>query len=249
MSGHSKWANIKHKKGKADALRGKITTKISREITIAVRMGGADPTGNMKLKLALSKAKANNIPKDNIQRAIQKGAGALEGQSFEEITYEGYGPAGVAMMVSCLTDNRNRAASDVRSAFNKNNGNMADNGAVAYLFEKKGVVELPKGELTEDDLLMAVLDAGAEEVNDLGAKFEVVSAFTDLMNVRTALVDAEMEYDSADQDYRASTTVALDVDGARKLFRLIDALEESDDVQNVYSNADISDEVLAELDD
>ena len=144
MSGHSKWANIKYKKGKADALRGKITTKISREITIAVRMGGADPTGNMKLKLALSKAKANNIPKDNIQRAIQKGAGALEGQSFEEITYEGYGPAGVAMMVSCLTDNRNRTAADVRHVFSKHGGNLGASGCVSYMFKKVSSQLAPK---------------------------------------------------------------------------------------------------------
>ena len=167
MSGHSKWANIKHKKGKADALRGKITTKISREITIAVRMGGADPTGNMKLKLALSKAKANNIPKDNIQRAIQKGAGALEGQSFEEITYEGYGPAGVAMMVSCLTDNRNRTAADVRHVFSKYGGNLGATGCVGYMFQQKGVFAVSKETgVEEDDLMMIALEAGAEDIKN-----------------------------------------------------------------------------------
>ena len=167
MSGHSKWANIKHKKGKADALRGKITTKISREITIAVRMGGSDPTGNMKLKLALSKAKANNIPKDNIQRAIQKGAGALEGQSFEEITYEGYGPAGVAMMVSCLTDNRNRTAADVRHVFSKYGGNLGATGCVGYMFQQKGVFAVSKDTgVEEDDLMMVALEAGAEDIKN-----------------------------------------------------------------------------------
>ncbi|MFR9480529.1 YebC/PmpR family DNA-binding transcriptional regulator [Corynebacterium amycolatum] len=250
MAGHSKWATTKHKKAANDAKRAKEWAKMIKNIEVAARTGGGDPAGNPTLDDMIKKAKKASVPNDNIERARKRGSGEESGGAdWETIVYEGYAPGGVALIVECLTDNRNRAASDVRSAFNKNNGNMADNGAVAYLFEKKGVVELPKGELTEDDLLMAVLDAGAEEVNDLGAKFEVVSAFTDLMNVRTALVDAEMEYDSADQDYRASTTVALDVDGARKLFRLIDALEESDDVQNVYSNADISDEVLAELDD
>lgn len=250
MAGHSKWATTKHKKAANDAKRAKEWAKMIKNIEVAARTGGGDPAGNPTLDDMIKKAKKASVPNDNIERARKRGSGEESGGAdWETVVYEGYAPGGVALIVECLTDNRNRAASDVRSAFNKNNGNMADNGAVAYLFEKKGVVELPKGELTEDDLLMAVLDAGAEEVNDLGEKFEVVSTFTDLMNVRTALVDAEMEYDSADQDYRASTTVALDADGARKLFRLIDALEESDDVQNVYSNADISDEVLAELDD
>ena len=249
MAGHSKWATTKHKKAANDAKRAKEWAKMIKNIEVAARTGGGDPAGNPTLDDMIKKAKKASVPNDNIERARKRGSGEESGGAdWENIVYEGYAPGGVALIVECLTDNRNRAASDVRSAFNKNNGNMADNGAVAYLFEKKGVVELPKGELTEDDLLMAVLDAGAEEVNDLGEKFEVVSAFTDLMNVRTALVDAEMKYDSADQDYRASTMVALDADGARKLFRLIDALEESDDVQNVYSNADISDEVIAELD-
>ncbi len=165
MSGHSKWANIKHKKGKADALRGKITTKISREITIAVRMGGADPTGNMKLKLALTKAKANNIPKDNIQRAIQKGAGALEGNSYEEITYEGYGPAGVAIMVDCLTDNRNRTAADVRHIFSRYSGNLGATGCVNYMFQQKGIfaVSVDTG-VSEDELMLIALEAGAEDI-------------------------------------------------------------------------------------
>ena len=249
MAGHSKWATTKHKKAANDAKRAKEWAKMIKNIEVAARTGGGDPAGNPTLDDMIKKAKKASVPNDNIERARKRGSGEESGGAdWETIVYEGYAPGGVALIVECLTDNRNRAASDVRSAFNKNNGNMADNGAVAYLFEKKGVVELPKGELTEDDLLMAVLDAGAEEVNDLGEKFEVVSAFTDLMNVRTALVDAEMEYDSADQDYRASTTVALDVDGARKLFRLIDALEESDDVQNVYSNMDVPEDVLASLD-
>ena len=191
MSGHSKWANIKHKKGKADALRGKITTKISREITIAVRMGGSDPTGNMKLKLALSKAKANNIPKDNIQRAIQKGAGALEGQSFEEITYEGYGPAGVAMMVSCLTDNRNRTAADVRHVFSKYGGNLGATGCVGYMFQQKGVFAVSKETgVEEDDLMMIALEAGAEDIKNEEEGFEIVTTPDAFDDVEKALADA-----------------------------------------------------------
>ena len=199
MSGHSKWANIKHKKGKADALRGKITTKISREITIAVRMGGADPTGNMKLKLALSKAKANNIPKDNIQRAIQKGAGALEGQSFEEITYEGYGPAGVAMMVSCLTDNRNRTAADVRHVFSKYGGNLGATGCVGYMFQQKGVFAVSKETgVEEDDLMMVALEAGAEDIKNEEEGFEIVTTPDAFDDVEKALADAGIEVEMAE---------------------------------------------------
>ena len=199
MSGHSKWANIKHKKGKADALRGKITTKISREITIAVRMGGADPTGNMKLKLALSKAKANNIPKDNIQRAIQKGAGALEGQSFEEITYEGYGPAGVAMMVSCLTDNRNRTAADVRHVFSKYGGNLGATGCVGYMFQQKGVFAVSKETgVEEDDLMMVALEAGAEDIKNEEEGFEIVTTPDTFDDVEKALADAGIEVEMAE---------------------------------------------------
>lgn len=177
MSGHSKWANIKHKKGKADAARGKITTKIGREITIAVQMGGPDPTGNMRLKLALSKAKANNIPKDNIQRAIKKGQGAAEGGNYEEITYEGYGPAGVAVMVSTLTNNRNRTAADVRHVFSKSGGNMGETGCVNWMFKRKGVFTIDGEEnesLTEDDLMMIALDAGAEDVKSEEGGFEII---------------------------------------------------------------------------
>nr|WP_120492453.1 YebC/PmpR family DNA-binding transcriptional regulator [Corynebacterium lactis] len=249
MSGHSKWATTKHKKAANDAKRSKEWAKMIKNIEVAARTGGGDPAGNPTLDDMIKKAKKASVPNDNIERARKRGSGEESGGAdWETIVYEGYAPGGVAVIVECLTDNRNRAASEVRSAFNKNNGNMADSGSVSYMFDKKGVVVLPKGELTEDDLLMAVLDAGAEEVNDLGENFEVVSAFTDLMAVRTALKDAGIEYDSADQDYRAATEVALDADGARKFLRLVDALEDSDDVQNVYSNADISDEVLAELD-
>ena len=210
MSGHSKWANIKHKKGKADALRGKITTKISREITIAVRMGGADPTGNMKLKLALSKAKANNIPKDNIQRAIQKGAGALEGQSFEEITYEGYGPAGVAMMVSCLTDNRNRTAADVRHVFSKYGGNLGATGCVGYMFQQKGVFAVSKETgVEEDDLMMIALEAGAEDIKNEEEGFEIVTTPDAFDDVEKALADAGIELELAEITMIPDTMVEL----------------------------------------
>ena len=240
MSGHSKWANIKHKKGKADALRGKITTKISREITIAVRMGGADPTGNMKLKLALSKAKANNIPKDNIQRAIQKGAGALEGQSFEEITYEGYGPAGVAMMVSCLTDNRNRTAADVRHVFSKYGGNLGATGCVGYMFQQKGVFAVSKETgVEEDDLMMIALEAGAEDIKNEEEGFEIVTTPDAFDDVEKALADAGIEVEMAEITMIPDTMAELSAEDAERVQKMLDVLEDLDDVQYVYHNADL----------
>ena len=240
MSGHSKWANIKHKKGKADALRGKITTKISREITIAVRMGGADPTGNMKLKLALSKAKANNIPKDNIQRAIQKGAGALEGQSFEEITYEGYGPAGVAMMVSCLTDNRNRTAADVRHVFSKYGGNLGATGCVGYMFQQKGVFAVSKETgVEEDDLMMVALEAGAEDIKNEEEGFEIVTTPDTFDDVEKALADAGIEVEMAEITMIPDTMADLSAEDAERVQKMLDVLEDLDDVQDVYHNADL----------
>ena len=225
MSGHSKWANIKHKKGKADALRGKITTKISREITIAVRMGGADPTGNMKLKLALSKAKANNIPKDNIQRAIQKGAGALEGQSFEEITYEGYGPAGVAMMVSCLTDNRNRTAADVRHVFSKYGGNLGATGCVGYMFQQKGVFAVSKETgVEEDDLMMIALEAGAEDIKNEEEGFEIVTTPDAFDDVEKALADAGIEVEMAEITRIPDTMAELSAEDAERVQKMLDVL-------------------------
>ena len=248
MAGHSKWATTKHKKAANDAKRGKEFARLVKNIEVAARTGGGDPAGNPTLEDMIRKAKKASVPNDNIERAVKRGSGEeAGGADWETIVYEGYGPGGVALIVECLTDNRNRAASEVRSTFNKQGGNMGDSGSVAYMFERKGVIVLPKGDLTEDDLLMAVLDAGAEEVNDLGEQFEVVSEFTDLMKVRTALKEAEMEYDSAEQDYRAGTEVSLDLEGARKFLNLVDALEDADDVQNVYSNADISDEILEQL--
>lgn len=249
MSGHSKWATTKHKKAANDAKRGKEFAKLIKNIEVAARTGGGDPAANPTLDDMIKKAKKASVPNDNIERARKRGSGEeAGGADWETIMYEGYGPGGVAMLIECLTDNRNRAATDVRTAMNKNNGNMADAGSVSYLFNRKGVVLLPKEGNTEDDLLMAVLDAGAEEVNDLGEQFEIVSGLSDLTAVREALKDAGIEYDSADPDYRADVEVPLDLDGAKKIFRLIDALEDSDDVQNVYTNADIPDEVLAQLD-
>ncbi|MBY0790017.1 YebC/PmpR family DNA-binding transcriptional regulator [Corynebacterium pseudokroppenstedtii] len=249
MSGHSKWATTKHKKAANDAKRGKEFAKLIKNIEVAARTGGGDPSANPTLDDMIKKAKKASVPNDNIERARKRGSGEeAGGADWETVTYEGYGNGGVAILIECLTDNRNRAATDVRTAMNKNGGNMADAGSVAYMFNRKGVVQLPKEGNTEDDILMAVLDAGAEEVNDLGQNFEVVSAAGDLSAVRDALKEAGLEYDSAEPDYRADVKVQLDASGARKIFHLIDALEESDDVQNVYTNMDLSDEVLAELD-
>ena len=243
MSGHSKWANIKHKKGKADALRGKITTKISREITIAVRMGGPDPTGNMKLKLALTKAKANNIPKDNIQRAIQKGAGALDGSNFEEVVYEGYGPAGVAMMVSTLTDNRNRTAADVRHAFSKYGGNLGASGCVGYMFQQKGIFVISKETgVEEDDLMMIALDAGAEDLKNEEECFEVVTDPSAFDAVEQALADNNIEVEMSEITMVPDTMAELAPEDASKVQKMLDALEDLDDVQDVYTNADLPEE-------
>ncbi|MEY8565369.1 YebC/PmpR family DNA-binding transcriptional regulator [Corynebacterium sp.] len=249
MSGHSKWATTKHKKAANDAKRGKEFAKLIKYIEVAARTGGGDPAANPTLDDMIKKAKKASVPNDNIERARKRGSGEeAGGADWETIVYEGYGPNGVAVLIECLTDNRNRATTDVRTAMNKNGGNMADAGSVSYLFDRKGVILLDKGGNTEDDVLMAVLEAGAEEVNDLGEKFEVVCELSDLTTVREALVENGIEYDSADPDYRADVEVPLDAEGAKKIFRLIDALEESDDVQNVFTNMDLSEEVLAELD-
>ena len=249
MSGHSKWATTKHKKAANDAKRGKEFAKLVKNIEVAARTGGGDPTANPTLQDAITKAKKSSVPNDNIERARKRGSGEeAGGADWETIMYEGYGAGGVAMLIECLTDNRNRAATDVRTAMNKNGGNMADAGSVAYMFTRKGVAIVDKGDLTEDDLLMAVLDAGAEEVNDLGEKFEVVCGSSDMNAVRDALKEADIDYDSIEPDFRASMEVPADVTTAKKVFNLIDALEESDDVQNVFTNMDVSDEVMAQLD-
>ncbi|MEV4123832.1 YebC/PmpR family DNA-binding transcriptional regulator [Nocardia sp. NPDC049707] len=248
MSGHSKWATTKHKKAGIDAKRGKLFAKLIKNIEVAARTGGSDPTGNPTLYDAIQKAKKSSVPNDNIERARKRGGGEeAGGADWQTIMYEGYGPNGVAVLIECLTDNRNRAAGEVRVAMTRNGGNMADPGSVSYLFHRKGVVTLEKNGLSEDDVLLAVLDAGAEEVNDLGDSFEVISEPSDLIPVRKALQDAGIDYDSAESGFQPSVSVAVDVDGARKVVKLVDALEDSDDVQNVYTNVDISDEVGAQL--
>ena len=249
MSGHSKWATTKHKKAVIDAKRGKLFAKLIKNIEVAARMGGVDIEGNPTLYDAIQKAKKQSVPNKNIDSAVKRGGG-LEagGADYETIMYEGYGPNGVAVLIECLTDNRNRAASDVRVAMTRNGGSMADPGSVSYLFNRKGVVIVPKGELTEDDVLGAVLDAGAEEVNDLGESFEVLSEATDLVAVRSALQDAGIDYDSAEANFVPTMQVELDEEGAKKIFKLIDALEDSDDVQNVFANFDVSDEVMEKVD-
>lgn len=250
MSGHSKWATTKHKKAVVDARRGKLFARLIKNIEVAARQGGGDPAGNPTLYDAIQKARKNSVPLDNIERAVKRGSGAeAGGADYQTIMYEGYGPNGVAVLVECLTDNRNRAASEVRVALTRNGGSMADPGSVAYLFSRKGVVMVPRSEgVDEDSILGAVLEAGAEEVNDLGEVFEVLSEAGDVVAVRTALQAAEIDYDSAEATFVPSMSVPVDADVARKVFRLVEALEDSDDVQNVYTNVDVSDEVLASLD-
>jgi YebC/PmpR family DNA-binding regulatory protein len=249
MSGHSKWATTKHKKAVVDARRGKLFAKLIKNIEVAARSGGPDPAGNPTLYDAVQKAKRSSVPNDNIDRAVRRGAG-LEagGAAYENIHYEGYAPGGVAVLVECLTDNRNRAAAEVRAALTRNGGSMADPGSVSYLFNRKGVVIVGKsGGITEDDVLSAVLDAGAEEVNDLGESFEVVSEATDLVTVRSALQAAGIEYESAEAAFLPSVEVPLDEENAKKVFRLIEAIEDSDDVQDVYANYSVSDEIMEKL--
>ncbi|GAA2538322.1 YebC/PmpR family DNA-binding transcriptional regulator [Winogradskya consettensis] len=250
MSGHSKWATTKHKKAVVDAKRGKMFAKLIKNIEVAARTGGGDPAGNPTLFDAIQKAKKSSVPNNNIDNAVKRGSG-LEagGADWQTIMYEGYGPNGVALLIECLTDNRNRAATEVRTALTRNGGTFADAGSVSYLFNRKGVILVPKGTLTEDDLMMAALEAGADEINDLGDTFEIVSEPTDLVAVRTALVDAGIDYDSAESSLIPTMTVPVDEEAARKVLKLIDVLEDSDDVQNIYANFDIPDDVLAALDE
>ena len=248
MSGHSKWATTKHKKAVIDAKRGKLFAKLIKNIEVAARTGGADPSGNPTLTDAIAKAKGQSVPNENIDRAVKRGAGLEAGAAdWEPITYEGYGPGGVAILIECLTDNRNRAASEVRTAMSRNGGSLADPGSVAYLFSRKAVVIVPKNDLGEDDVLAAVLEAGAEEVNDLDDSFEVISEPHDLPAVRAALAESKIGYESADISWLPSVSIELEDDAARKVLRLVDALEDCDDVQNVWANFDISDDVLAEV--
>jgi YebC/PmpR family DNA-binding regulatory protein len=253
MSGHSKWATTKHKKAVVDARRGKLFAKLIKTIEVAARTGGGDPAGNPTLADAIAKAKGQSVPNDNIDRAVKRGSGELgDAAAYEEITYEAYAPGGVAILVECLTDNRNRAAAEVRTAITRNGGTPADPGSVSYLFARKGVVLVSKTSsegtaLSEDDVLLAVLDAGAEEVNDLDEAFEVVCAAADTHAVRLACTDAGFTVESADISWLPSVQVPLDDEVAVKVLRLVDALEELDDVQNVWANFDVSDEVLASV--
>jgi YebC/PmpR family DNA-binding regulatory protein len=252
MSGHSKWATTKHKKAVIDARRGKLFAKLIKNIEVAARQGGGDPAGNPTLYDAIQKAKKSSVPNDNIDRAVKRGSGAeAGGAEYQTIMYEGYGPNGVAMLIECLTDNKNRAAMEVRTAISRNGGNLADPGSVSYMFNRKGVVIVPKEQdgrpVEEDDVLEATLDAGAEEVNDIGEAFEVISEATDLVGVRTALQAAGVDYDSAEASFVPSMTVEVDLEGAKKVIRLVEALEDLDDVQNVYGNFDVSDEVMESL--
>ena len=249
MSGHSKWATTKHKKAVVDAKRGKLFAKLIKTIEVAARVGGGDPSGNPTLADAITGAKRLSVPNDNIERAIKRGSGELgDAAAYEEVVYEAYGQGGVAILVECLTDNRNRANAEVRTAITRNGGNPADPGSVSYLFHRKGIVALSKTDgLTEDDVLLAVLDAGAEEVNEVDEAFEVVCDATDTHAVRLACTAAGLTVDTADIAWVAGMNLPLEDDVARKVLKLIDALEDLDDVQNVYANMDVSDEVLASV--
>ncbi|MUL42804.1 YebC/PmpR family DNA-binding transcriptional regulator [Streptomonospora sp. PA3] len=248
MSGHSKWATTKHKKAVIDAKRGKLFAKLVKNVEVAARTGGGDPEGNPTLYDAIQKAKKNSVPLDNIERARKRGSGEeAGGAEWQTVMYEGYAPGGVALLVECLTDNKNRAASEVRVAVTRNGGSMADAGSVSYMFSRKGVVIVPKEGLSEDDVTLAVVEAGAEAVNDLGESFEVVSEPGELVNVRTALQEAGIDYESADTSFLPSVEVPLGEDDAKKVLRVVDALEDSDDVQNVFTNADIPDDVMAKI--
>ncbi|GAB4085837.1 YebC/PmpR family DNA-binding transcriptional regulator [Myceligenerans cantabricum] len=250
MSGHSKWATTKHKKAAIDAKRGKLFAKLIKNIEVAARTGGGDPAGNPTLFDAIQKAKKTSVPNDNIDRAVKRGSGeGADAVDYQTILYEGYGNDGIAVLVECLTDNKNRAAAEVRTAFNRNGGSLADPGSVSYLFSRKGLIVVPKSDgVGEDEVMEAALEAGAEEVTDLGEVIEVMSEATDLVPVRSAIQEAGIDYDSADVVWHPSMQVEVEVEGARKITRLIDALEDSDDVQNVYANFDASDDVMEALD-
>ena len=248
MAGHSKWANIKHRKAAQDKTRGKVWTKLIREVTVAARAGGGDPGSNPRLRLAMDKAFGANMPRDTVDRAIKRGAGGTEGEDYEEIRYEGYGPGGVAVMVDCMTDNRNRTAGEVRHAFTKHGGNLGTDGSVAYLFTKQGVISLQPG-TDEDALMEAALESGAEDVvvNDDGS-MDVITGPDDYTAVKEALTAAGFDTEMGEVTFNASTSAELDQETAERMLKLVDALEDLDDVQAVYHNADISDEIMAALD-
>lgn len=248
MSGHSKWATTKHKKAALDAKRGKLFARLVKNIEVAARTGGGDPAGNPTLFDAIQKAKKNSVPADNIDRAVKRGSGELAGAAdYQTVMYEGYGPSGVAFLVECLTDNRNRAASDVRLALSRNGGSLADPGSVSYLFARRGIIEVPAEGNDEESLVEAVLEAGAEEVEQMDDVFIITCEPGDIVAVRTALQEAGIDYNSAEAEFQASTEVELDAEAARKVLRLVDALEDSDDVQNVYSNMTLSEAAKAEF--
>ncbi len=247
MSGHSKWSSIKHKKGAADTKRGKLFSKLSRAITVAAKEGGPDPTGNATLATAIQKAKDNSMPKDNIERAIQRGAGGGDGEIYETITYEGYGPAGVAVLVEAMTDNRNRTAAEVRNIFNRNNGKLGETGSVAWMFERKGSIVVDANKVDEDQLMSAAIDAGAEDVSQDESTYEIVTEPAGFMPVRAALAEAGIDFESAELAMLPKNTIKLEQSDAKKILRLMDALEDNDDVQEVHANFDISEEVLEAL--
>jgi YebC/PmpR family DNA-binding regulatory protein len=248
LSGHSKWATTKHKKAAIDAQRGKLFAKLIKNIEVAAKIGGMDLAGNPTLFDAVQKAKKNSVPNDNINRAIKRGGGADGGGvNYESVVYEGYAPGGVAVLVECLTDNKNRAASDVRLVFGKNGGQLADPGSVSYLFSRKGVIMVPKQNLTEDQILETTITAEVEDINDLGGTFEIVTSPKALIPTRELLQQANFDYDSADVVFQPASYVQLDFEKTRKALNLIESLEDLDDVQEVYSNLEISDDFLAQL--
>ncbi len=248
MSGHSKWSTIKHKKGAADAKRGKIFTKLIKEVMVAARMGGGNPEGNPRLRAAVLAARAENMPKENIERAIKKGTGELEGVNYEEINYEGYGPGGVAILVDIMTDNRNRAASDIRHIFSKSGGNLGEAGCVSWMFSKKGSIVFDKNKVNEEELLELALEAGAEDVKDQEDQFEVITSPEEFATVKAAFDDKGWQYELAEVTMSPQTTVRIEeAKTAAQLLRLMDALDDSDDVQNAYANFDIPDELMESL--
>jgi YebC/PmpR family DNA-binding regulatory protein len=245
MSGHSKWASIKHKKAAADTQRGKIFTKLIKEITTAARVGGGKPDANPRLRVAIEKAKSSNMPSDNIERAIKKGTGELPGVSYEEITYEGYGPGGVAILVEVMTDNKNRATADIRNIFSKKGGNLAGTGSVNWMFQKKGFMVVNKNQADEEKLMSIVLDNGGEDLSVEDGTFEITTSPKDFENVKKALNDKKINTESAEITMIPTSTVKIsDKSQAQQLLALVEALEENDDVQNVYANFDIPDEIL-----
>ncbi|OPX38316.1 MAG: transcriptional regulator [Desulfobacteraceae bacterium 4484_190.2] len=247
MSGHSKWSSIKHKKGAADAKRGKIFTKLIKEVTVAARMGGGDPDGNPRLRTAIAAAKAENMPKENIERGIKKGTGELEGVNYEEASYDGYGPGGVAVLVDCLTDNKNRTVADVKHQFERYGGSLGEPGCVAWMFEKKGLIVLEKDKVDEEQLLDLALESGAEDVKEEDTEFEVITDFSDFESVKKAIDDAGLPYTVAELTMIPKNTVKIEGKKAQQMLNLMEGLEDNDDVSHVYANFDISDEVLEAL--